>query len=62
MVAGTEEAVAMVEGSVQELSEADLLEAIDIAHNEIKKLCKLQNDFRADGRQGKEGGCGPGQG
>ena len=47
VVAGTEDAVAMVEGSVQEMSEADLLEAIDIAHNEIKKLCKLQNDFRA---------------
>jgi polyribonucleotide nucleotidyltransferase len=47
VVAGTEDAVAMVEGSVQELSEADLLEAIDIAHNEIKKLCKLQNEFRA---------------
>src|SRR5512135_2420923 len=46
VVAGTEDAVAMVEGSVQELSEADLLEAIDIAHNEIKRLCKLQNEFR----------------
>ena len=47
VVAGTEDAVAMVEGSVQEMSETDLLEAIDIAHNEIKKLCKLQNEFRA---------------
>lgn len=47
VVAGTADAVAMVEGSVQEMSEADLLEAIDIAHNEIKKLCKLQNEFRA---------------
>jgi polyribonucleotide nucleotidyltransferase len=47
VVAGTADAVAMVEGSVQEMSEADLLEAIDIAHNEIRKLCKLQDDFRA---------------
>lgn len=47
VVAGTEEAVAMVEGSVQEMSETDLLEAIDIAHKEIKKLCKFQNEFRA---------------
>ncbi len=47
VVAGTEESVAMVEGSVQEMSEADLLEAIDIAHQEIKKLCKFQNEFRA---------------
>ncbi|MDA8083733.1 MAG: polyribonucleotide nucleotidyltransferase [Nitrospiraceae bacterium] len=46
VVAGTEDAVAMVEGSAQEMSEADLLEAIDIAHAEIKKLCRLQNEFR----------------
>jgi polyribonucleotide nucleotidyltransferase len=47
VVAGTEEAVAMVEGSAQEMSEADLLEAIDIAHREIRRLCEIQNDFRA---------------
>lgn len=46
VVAGTEQAVAMVEGSAQEMSEADLLEAIGIAHNEIKRLCEMQNDFR----------------
>ena len=47
VVAGTEEAVAMVEGSAQEMSETDLLEAIDIAHTEIKRLCQAQNEFRA---------------
>src|SRR5512147_545804 len=47
VVAGTEDAVAMVEGSAQEMSEADLLEAIDIAHREIKRLCQSQNEFRA---------------
>ncbi len=52
VVAGTGDAVAMVEGSVQEMSEADLLEAIDIAHKEIKKLCAFQNEFRASA--GKE--------
>jgi polyribonucleotide nucleotidyltransferase len=46
VVAGTEDAVAMVEGSAQEMSETDLLEAIDLAHAEIKKLCRLQNEFR----------------
>jgi len=46
VVAGTEDAVAMVEGSAQEMSESDLLEAIDLAHVEIKKLCKVQNEFR----------------
>ncbi|MBI5074463.1 MAG: polyribonucleotide nucleotidyltransferase [Nitrospirae bacterium] len=47
VVAGTEDAVAMVEGSAQEMSESDLLEAIDLAHAEIKKLCGVQNEFRA---------------
>jgi polyribonucleotide nucleotidyltransferase len=28
------------------MSEGDLLEAIDIAHAEIQKLCRMQNDFR----------------
>ncbi len=46
VVAGTMEAVAMVEGSAQEMSESDLLEAIDVAHAEIKKLCTFQNEFR----------------
>jgi polyribonucleotide nucleotidyltransferase len=46
IVAGTEEAVVMVEGSAQEMSEADLLEAIDLAHQEIRKLCALQNELR----------------
>jgi polyribonucleotide nucleotidyltransferase len=46
VVAGTEDAVAMVEGSAQEMSEADLLEAIDLAHAEIKKICAVQNEFR----------------
>ncbi|MHB8880121.1 MAG: polyribonucleotide nucleotidyltransferase [Thermodesulfovibrionales bacterium] len=46
VVAGTADAVAMVEGSAQEMSEADLLEAIDLAHAEIKKICAVQNEFR----------------
>ncbi len=46
VVAGTKDAVAMVEGSAQEMSEADLLEAIDIAHREIRRLCQCQNEFR----------------
>lgn len=52
VVAGTADAVAMVEGSAQEMSEADLLEAIDIAHREIKKLCELQNELKE--KTGKE--------
>ncbi|HMK48839.1 MAG TPA: polyribonucleotide nucleotidyltransferase [Thermodesulfovibrionales bacterium] len=47
IVAGTEEAVAMVEGEAQEIAETDLLEALDIAHREIKLLCAAQNELRA---------------
>ncbi|MEW6213899.1 MAG: polyribonucleotide nucleotidyltransferase [Nitrospirota bacterium] len=46
VVAGTEDAVVMVEGESQEISEADLLEALDIAHQEIKRICAVQNEFQ----------------
>ncbi|MBM4141155.1 MAG: polyribonucleotide nucleotidyltransferase [Nitrospira sp.] len=47
VVAGTEDSVIMVEGESQEITEADLLEAIEIAHNEIKRLCMLQKELHA---------------
>jgi polyribonucleotide nucleotidyltransferase len=47
VVAGTEEAVVMVEGEAQEISESDLLEALDVAHSEIKRICAVQNELRA---------------
>ncbi len=47
VVAGTEDAVVMVEGEAQEILEDDLLEALDIAHQEIKRLCSIQNELRA---------------
>jgi len=46
IVAGTEEAVAMVEGGGQEVSEADLLEAIDLAHKEIQRLVAVQRELQ----------------
>jgi polyribonucleotide nucleotidyltransferase len=46
VVAGTEDAVIMVEGGGSEVSEASLLEAIDYAHQEIKKIVTLQNELR----------------
>lgn len=46
VVAGTEDAVAMVEGSALEMVETDLLEAIDLAHQEIRRLCGLQRELR----------------
>lgn len=46
VVAGTESAVLMVEGGALEVSEQTLLEAIDFAHIEIKKIVALQNELR----------------
>ena len=45
IVAGTEDAVLMVEGGGLEVSESVLLEALDLAHKEIKKVVDLQKDL-----------------
>jgi len=46
VVAGTEEAILMVEAGASEVSEAEILDALDIAHSEIKKLCQAQRELR----------------
>jgi polyribonucleotide nucleotidyltransferase len=46
VVAGTEEAILMVEAGAQEVSEAEILDALDIAHGAIKKLCAAQKELR----------------
>jgi polyribonucleotide nucleotidyltransferase len=52
IVAGTEEAILMVEAGANEIPEAEILDALDIAHAEIKKLCALQHELAA--KAGKE--------
>jgi polyribonucleotide nucleotidyltransferase len=52
IVAGTEEAILMVEAGANEIPEAEILDALDIAHAEIKKLCAMQRDLAA--KVGKE--------
>lgn len=47
VVAGTEEAVLMVEGGGLEITESVLLEALDIAHKEIKNVVNLQKQLVA---------------
>ncbi len=42
IVAGTEAAILMVEAGANEIPEAEILDALDIAHTEIRKLCALQ--------------------
>jgi polyribonucleotide nucleotidyltransferase len=45
IVAGTDEAILMVEAGADEVTEAEILDALDIAHAEIKKLCALQREL-----------------
>jgi polyribonucleotide nucleotidyltransferase len=45
VVAGSEDAILMVEAGANEISEAEILDALDIAHSEIKKICALQRDL-----------------
>ncbi len=45
MVAATYDNIMMVEGEMKEVSEAEMLEAIKFAHEEIKKHCKVQMEL-----------------
>jgi polyribonucleotide nucleotidyltransferase len=45
VVAGTADAIMMVEGGAHELTEDQMLEALEIAHREIKKIVTLQNEL-----------------
>ncbi len=45
MVGATIDNILMVEGEMLEVSENDMLEAIKLAHEEIKKHCKVQIEF-----------------
>jgi polyribonucleotide nucleotidyltransferase len=52
IVAGTDDAILMVEAGASEIPEAEILDALDIAHEEIKKLCALQRELAE--KAGKE--------
>lgn len=47
-VAGTKEAINMVEAGASEIVEDEMLEALMLAHENIKKLCKFQKDIIKD--------------
>lgn len=47
IVVGTKDGLTMVEAGANQVPEAKLLEALDIAHREIVKLCEAQEDLRA---------------
>jgi polyribonucleotide nucleotidyltransferase len=46
VVVGTQEGLTMVECGAEEIPEGQLLEALELAHSEIKKLCEVQEDLR----------------
>jgi len=55
VVAGTEEAILMVEAGGKEVPEEVVLEAIERAHSEIKKIVNIQKEFKKiAGREKRE--------
>jgi len=45
IVSGSEEAILMVEAGANQIPEAEILDALDIAHSAIKKLCAAQREL-----------------
>ena len=45
IVAGTDDAILMVEAGANEIPEAEILDALDIAHSEIRKICAAQREL-----------------
>ncbi len=54
VVAGTEEAILMVEAGANEIAEAEVLDALDIAHAAIKEICQAQHDLRRQAGKDKD--------
>jgi len=55
MLAATKNNIVMVEGELEEASEEEMTEAIKIGHEEIKKMCALQEELaQAVGRTPRE--------
>jgi polyribonucleotide nucleotidyltransferase len=53
IVVGTSEGLTMVEAGAGEIPEPTLLEALDLAHSEIRKLCEAQEDLRRQAGKSK---------
>src|SRR4051812_45812801 len=54
VVAGTDEALLMVEAGANEVPEAEILDALDIAHSEIKKLTAIQRELAEKAGKAKD--------
>jgi polyribonucleotide nucleotidyltransferase len=58
MVGATYDNILMVEGEMKEVSEAEMLEAIKVAHEEIKKHCLIQKELEKEvGKEVKRTYC-----
>ncbi len=53
VVSGSSDAILMVECGANGVTEAEVLDALDIAHEEIKKICAALEELRAQGGQGE---------
>ena len=61
VVAGTHDAVMMVESEAKELSEEVMLGAVMFAHRELQKVIERDHQARREGRQGPVGAAGEGR-
>ena len=53
IVVGTKDGLTMIEAGASEVSEDILLEAFELAHQEIRKLCEAQEDLRRQAGKAK---------
>jgi len=53
VVAGTEDAIVMVEAGAREVDESVVLDAFEAAHREIRRICDLQKSLRSDAGKAK---------
>jgi polyribonucleotide nucleotidyltransferase len=53
IVVGTKDGLTMVEAGADEVPEDILLEALEIAHGEIKRICEAQEDLRSQAGKAK---------
>ncbi len=58
LVGATKDNILMVEGEMNEVSEAEMLEAIKFAHEEIKKHCLMQEELMKELGTEKKRDCG----
>ncbi len=52
-IGGTVDTICMLEGEMNEISEAEMLDAIRFGHEAIKKICSLQNEIAAEAAKPK---------